>query len=105
MQIQVNTDRNVAGREQLSKYVRGVVEHAVSHFSERITRVEVHLGDENGAKSGPDDKRCMMEVRVQRRQPIAVTHHAATLDGAVDGAAGKLRRSLAHDSERQRARR
>jgi hypothetical protein len=69
----------------------------------------VHLGDENGAKSRPDDKRCMMEVRVQRRQPIAVTRHAATLDDAVDGAARSFgARSSAprsgHD-RRQRARR
>jgi hypothetical protein len=58
------------------------------------------LGDENGAKGGQDDKRCMMEARVEKRHPIAVTHHAATLDEAIAGAAGKLRRSLQHDRDR-----
>ena len=62
MQIQVNTDHNTDGREKVTDYVCGVVGHAVGHFSSHITRVEVHLGDENGAKAGVDDKRCMMEA-------------------------------------------
>jgi ribosome-associated translation inhibitor RaiA len=102
MQIQINTDNNVKGREKLAAYVRGVVEGAVSRFNQRITRVEVHLGDENGDKTGLEDKRCMMEVRVESRHPLAVTHHASTLGAAVDGAAGKLRRSLEHELHRLR---
>ena len=100
VQIQVNTDHNTDGREQVTDYVRGVVEHAVSHFSSQITRVEVHLGDENGAKAGADDKRCMMEARVEKRHPIAVTHRAATTNEAIAGAAGKLKRALTHELER-----
>ena len=34
-------------------------------FSAHITRVEVHLGDENAGKRGSDDKRCMMEARLE----------------------------------------
>jgi ribosome-associated translation inhibitor RaiA len=94
MQIQINTDRNVEGHEQFAARVTGVVESALSRFSDRITRVEVHLSDENSGKSGQDDKRCMMEARLEGRQPTAVTHQAATLDQAVDGAADKLKRSL-----------
>ena len=105
MQIQVNTDHNTDGRDTVADYVRGVVTDAVSHFINHITRIEVHLGDENGEKSGKDDKRCMMEARVEKRHPIAVTHHAATLDEAIDGAASKLKRSLAHDLARLQAHR
>ena len=36
----------------------------------------------------------MMEARLEGRQPIAVTHQAATLDQAVDGAADKLARLI-----------
>jgi len=50
----------------------------------------VHLSDENADKSGEHDKRCLMEARLEGRQPIAVTHRAATLDQAIDGAADKL---------------
>jgi len=94
MHIQINTDSNIEGREKLASHVKGVVEGALSRFSDRISRVEVHLSGQNGDKSGQDDKRCMMEARVEGRQPTAVTHQAASLGDAVDGAADKLKRSL-----------
>jgi len=95
MQIQINTDRNIEGREALVTQVSGVVESALSRFSDHITRVEVHLSDESSdKKGGTRDMRCMMEARLEGRQPIAVSHQAATLDLAVDGAAGKLTRLI-----------
>ena len=91
MQIQMNTDGNIEGHEALATQVSSVVESALNRFSDHITRVEVHLSDENsGKKGGHDDMRCVMEARLEGRQPIAVTHHAATVDQAVDGAADKL---------------
>ncbi|RIK60088.1 hypothetical protein DCC62_28355 [candidate division KSB1 bacterium] len=97
MQIQINTDSNIAGREKLAAHFKAVVQDALSRFSAQITRVEVHLSDENShKKGGDDDKRCMLEARLEGLQPIAVTHQAATLDQAVDGAAEKLKKSLEH---------
>jgi ribosome-associated translation inhibitor RaiA len=94
MQIQVNTDHNIEGREELTARVRGVVEGVLIRVSNHITRVEVHLSDVNGDKSSENDKRCVMEARLEGRQPIAVTHQAATLDQVVDGAADKLSRLI-----------
>lgn len=94
MLIQINTDSNIEGTKALAAHIKGVVEGTLSRFSDRITRVEVHLSDQNGDKSGQDDKRCMMEARLEGRQPAAVTHQAATVDDAVDGAADKLKRFL-----------
>jgi hypothetical protein len=94
MQVLLNTDHNIEGREGLAAHIEGVVVSALSHFSQHVTRVEVHLSDENGDKAGTRDKRCMMEARIEGHQPSAVTHHAATVDEAVHGAAGKLERSL-----------
>ena len=95
MQIQINTDRNIEGREALSVHIRGVVENALSHESSHITRVEVHVADENGPKTGPKDRRCTMEARLERHQPVAVTFDAATVHQAVSGAADKLARLVA----------
>jgi len=36
----------------------------------------------------------VMEARLEGRQPVAVTHHAPTVDQAVDGAAAKLARLI-----------
>ena len=94
MQIQINTDHNIQNDEALAAWITGVVESALAHSSDHITRVEVHVSDENGRKSGQHDKRCMMEARLEGRSPIAVTDNAATLDRAVNGAVGKLGRMI-----------
>lgn len=92
MQIEISADSTTEGGERLSAHVKNTVEGALGRFSDRISRVEVHLGDENTHKGGHDDKRCMMEVRISGRPPVAITHHAATLEQAVEGAAGKTQR-------------
>ena len=94
MQTQLNTDHNVEGHKALAAQVSGAVERALRRFSDHITRVEVHLSDENGDKSGEHDKRCLLEARLEGRQPVAVTHQAATLDQAVDGATKKFMRLI-----------
>jgi ribosome-associated translation inhibitor RaiA len=95
VQVQINTDRNIEGHEALATQVSGVVESALSRFSDSITRVEVHLSDENSDKKGGNDNmRCVMEARLEGRQPVAVTHQAATVDQSVDGAADKLTRMI-----------
>ena len=94
MQIQVNTDDNVAGHEALVHRVETEVNHTLGRFSDHITRVEVHLSDEDSDKSGSNDKRCLMEARLTARQPVAVSHQAGSLDEAFSGAAEKLKRSL-----------
>jgi ribosome-associated translation inhibitor RaiA len=94
VQVQINADHNIQRNEALAAWVTSAVESALVHVSDHVTRVEVHLSDENGRKSGQNDKRCMMEARLEGRRPIAVTEHAATLDQAVHGAAGKLARMI-----------
>jgi hypothetical protein len=94
MQIQVNTAANIKGRDDLVRQIDADIDTALSQFSVQITRVEVHLSDENAGKSGSADKRCLMEARPAGRQPIAVSHEGATLEEAYSGAAKKLRNSL-----------
>jgi ribosome-associated translation inhibitor RaiA len=101
MQIQVSTDHNIEGQMALDADVSGAVEKALNRLGDHITRVEVHLSDENGDKSGQNDKRCVMEARLEGRHPVAVTHHAQTVGQAVSGAAGKLHRMI--ESTLQRA--
>jgi len=96
MIIQFNTDHTIHSRAPLTAEVEAAVRSALSHHQNRISRVEVHLSDENGGKSGGNDIRCVMEARPAGLQPVAVTHHAAELVEAVDGAAEKLKAVLDH---------
>jgi ribosome-associated translation inhibitor RaiA len=95
MQIQINTDRNIEGDEVLAEQVRSEIEDALDRYRAQISRVEVHLSDENADKGGQRDMRCMIEARLEGRQPIAVTEEAASMAQAVEGATGKLTRLIA----------
>jgi ribosome-associated translation inhibitor RaiA len=96
MQIQVNSDNHIESSIRLEEWVRTTVESTLDRYEEDLTRIEVHIGDENGDKPGPHDIRCQMEARPKGHQPISVTHKADTLDQAVDGAAVKLDHALEH---------
>jgi ribosomal subunit interface protein len=94
MKIQINTDNNIEAKQGMANYFEEVIAGSLDRFSEQITRVEVHLNDENGNKSGPDDKRCLLEARLEGMQPIAVSHQAESLDKAVNGATDKLKKAI-----------
>jgi hypothetical protein len=95
MQIQINTDRNVSGHQDVAERIEDLVLSAIGRFGERITRVEVHISDQNSAaKGGSSDLRCVMEARVAGLRPIVVSNDAPSVDEAADGAARKMQRSL-----------
>ena len=95
MKIQINTDKNIEADEDLAEQVRVMVGEALERFSERLTRIEVYLSDQNSdSKFGTRDMRCVLEARLAGRSPTAVTHDAATWEQAVEGAAEQLMRSL-----------
>jgi len=96
MIIQFNTDHTITSRDSLTAEVEASVRSSLSHYHGRISRVEVHLSDENGGKGGGNDIRCVMEARPDGHQPIAVTHKADELVEAVNGAAAKLKAALDH---------
>lgn len=90
MQIQINTDHNIKGHQTFVAKLTSSLEDSLRRVSEHITRIEVHLSDENGGKNTQIDKRCMMEARLEGRQPIAVTHNDTTVEKAAYGAVDKL---------------
>ena len=103
MQIQLNTGRNINFHETPAADISGILENTLSRFSDHITRLEVHLSDENSDKKvGHDAMRCMMEARLEGHQPLAVTYQAASLNLAVNGAADKLARVIQNTLGRRR---
>jgi ribosome-associated translation inhibitor RaiA len=94
MTIQFNTDNNIKGGEKLRAPLIALISEELDRYSHQITRVEVHLSDENGPKEGQNDKRCIIEARLEGLKPIAVTNHANTHEQAVEGAVEKLKTSL-----------
>ncbi len=94
MTIQLNTDNNLSVHEAFGNKLDDLLSKELSRFSEHITRLEVHLSDENGSKKGINDKKCLLEARLEGRQPMVVTGLANTYELAVDSAIDKLKTSL-----------
>ncbi len=94
MQFQLNTDANIQGDDRLAEVAETVVTSALGHLTDRLSRIEVHLVDVNGAKGGADDIRCTVEARPEGMQPQTVTHNDANVDAALRGAAKKIRSLL-----------
>jgi ribosome-associated translation inhibitor RaiA len=93
VQIQVHTDKNVTVTDGLVQHLEDQIGSSLSRFSGQISHVEVHLSDEKAGAS-LSDTRCVMEVRPAGKQPLAVTHHAASVGEACNGAAHKLKTAV-----------
>ncbi|MCI9845220.1 HPF/RaiA family ribosome-associated protein [Flavobacterium pectinovorum] len=103
MKIQINTDKNIDGHARLENYFSEELEKGLARFEDKITRIEVHFGDENGDKFSLNDKKCVLEVRIANLQPLTVTEHADTLEKAFNGALAKAKKSLTTTFEKMKA--
>jgi hypothetical protein len=106
MELQFNTSNQIDATPEMEARAAEIVEGALSRFASRLTRVELHLGDENSPqKGGSADIRCTLEARPEGLRPMAVTHHDADPDAAMRGAAKKLARALDNEFGKLDARR
>ena len=103
MTVQINTDNNVEGHARLKAYIADELGTALARFEDKVTRLEVHLGDENSDnKGGVNDKRCLIEARPINMQPVAVTNHADTTEKAFQGALDKIKKVLETTFEKKK---
>ena len=94
MTIQFNSAHHVKVNEELKVSIAAILSEKLNRFSEHITRLDVHLSDENGNKEGVNDKRCLLEAHMEGAVPLIAKNHANTYEQAADGAADKLKASL-----------
>ena len=88
-------------REHVDKRIR----FALARISHRLRRVDVRLSDLNGPRGGLD-KRCLIEVRINRHPPIIVSDVQSDLYTSIDRACARagrtVMRRLALDNRRHR---
>ncbi|MCB2047845.1 MAG: HPF/RaiA family ribosome-associated protein [Novosphingobium sp.] len=94
MQVQFNSDSSVMGTENVAERIEASVRDKLSRFEDRLTRIEIHVRDENGAKHGANDKACTIEARPRGGRAIGVTEHASKVDDAARKAANTLAQRL-----------
>lgn len=96
MQVQVNSNHTIRTDESFERWATKELNEALSRFKDEITRVEVHMSVDTGDKPSADIKRCVMEARLARHEPLVVNHHALSQDEAFRGACDKLNRLIEH---------
>jgi ribosome-associated translation inhibitor RaiA len=94
MQVQINSDNNISMHGRLSDSIGAYINNLLQRFDPYLTRVEVHLTGENVKKTGPQDKRCVLEARAKRHQSLVATNKATDIEDAFSGAAEKMHRQL-----------
>jgi ribosome-associated translation inhibitor RaiA len=95
-QLIVNTDHNISGGAPLAAEIQTKLQKRIDRFSKQLTRVEVHIEDQNAKKSGINDILCKLEVRPAGLRPLVVTHRSKSVAIAVDLACRKMEKMLSH---------
>lgn len=88
MQVSVLTDNHIHGSEELSARVQGMVENALGRFGNRVTWIEVHLGDENSVKQG--GAWCGLNAKLAGLETFNVSSGRGGLEQSIDDALEKL---------------
>ncbi len=94
MQVQFNSDNNISGTDTMGQRIEGQLRERLERFADRLTRLEVHVSDDNGARSHGEDKKCVIEARIQGSNPLSATANADTIDSAASKAGNKLAKML-----------
>jgi ribosomal subunit interface protein len=79
--------------DALNKHVEDRLRFAFSRVSGRVRRVQVTVSDINGPRGGVD-KRCLIEVRLDRQPSVVIQDLQADLYTAIDRATGRAARSV-----------
>lgn len=94
MTIQINGGDDFENSERATVYFTEMVTKELDRFAELLTRVEVHFSDINGAKGGPDDKKCVIEARMKHRDPVAATAQDDKPEKAFRASLSKVKASM-----------
>ncbi len=94
MTIQLNTDKNLTIHAEYENQIVEQLTTGLARFSDHISSLQVHLSDENGSKDGQNDKKCVLEARLEGRPAIVGSTFDETYDLAITGALAKLKNAL-----------
>ncbi len=110
MQVLLHADPHTDGSQAMAGHLLTVVDAALGRFGERITRVEAHLSDADGAaKAGARSIHCTLQAQLVGLEPVIVKDSAGNAHQAIEGALRKLKRAVGaalgkHDPRHHHAR-
>ncbi len=87
--------------EALSNHTRRRLDFGLSRHADRITRVVVRVGDENGPRGGVD-KFCRLQVSLVDAPQVVIRDCGPDLYTVIDRASDRAARAVAKQLERNR---
>ena len=103
MQVIINSDNQVDLQDDFRQHWQTEITSSLQRFSDWITRIEVHLTDENSnSKGGIDDIRCLIEARPADRQPVSIEVRGESAESALADGVQTLGRRLGTMIEKKR---
>jgi ribosomal subunit interface protein len=103
MKIQVNTDNHIDGTEDLIHYIETLFADKLKRFDAHLTRLEIHLSDENAGKGGSNDKKCSVEARMDGHEPIFASAQSDVMHISINEALQKIKRGIEHIHDKANA--
>lgn len=100
MEIDVDTDPGIPGREPVARVVEAELERALDPFSAWLTRVRVRLHDDDGKRPGGGAKRCVITAYQPDGPVIEVSVRAQSVKQAVADAVRRLADRLGRARDR-----
>jgi ribosome-associated translation inhibitor RaiA len=110
MQVLLHSDPHTDGSQAMAGHLQTVVNAGLGRFGERITRVEAHLSDADGAaKAGAESIHCTLQAQLVGQDAVVVKDSAGNAHQAIEGALRKLKRAVGaalgkHDPRHHHAR-
>lgn len=90
-----------ANSEALTSHTRRRLDFGLSRHADRVTRVVVRLGDENGPRGGVD-KFCRLQVSLVDAPQVVIQDCGPELYSVIDRASDRTARAVAKQLERNR---
>jgi hypothetical protein len=95
MRIELKTDSDIEGHDELARYLETVVTAALEHDLAKVANVDAQIsGVSSTSAGGADGIRCALQARLEVLHPLTVTHEAQTVHETVRGAAAKLKHAV-----------
>jgi len=79
-------DKMVNGDKKTQDYFTARIDKGLTFYKSNITRIEVHVSDQNGIKEGKSTILCLLEAQLEGRQPITVSCQDGSIELAISGA-------------------
>ncbi|HSI83296.1 MAG: hypothetical protein ACAI35_08200 [Candidatus Methylacidiphilales bacterium] len=94
MKIQARELHDIADHDVAIKTASHQIAAALEDIAPHISRIEIYLRSRKAGRFECSAKLCMLEARMKCGLPIAVVTEASTVDDAIHGAAGKLKKTI-----------